>query len=535
MADQQDILFNNLKEIIPKSAYGPNLNMFVIALEGWRRGLSLKFYTKTIKNRLKIRYALSNGEKEVQFQLSLAEHVPKESRKITRSKTITKEYLDKAGIPIPKGRSFTSKHSDQEVIDYANRLGYPLIIKPGNASLGIGVTININDEKTFAKSLRELRESRKDKDDEVIVERHVSGYDTRVFVVGDQVAGAFRRVPANVIGDGKQTIEQLIEKKNKERLKNPHINGSQILVNEDTREFLKKNNYQLNSVPPKGERVFLTSNPLPSLGGDTREVMNELTPETKKVAVNAVKTLDGLSVCGVDIMIDNEGQTNHVLELNSRPNIGGSLFPVEGTPNNVAGKIIDYYFPETASVNMKERKYHMYFDYEKIEEILRAGYAHEVVVPPYPLDDFVAKKLTVSGKVQGVGFRNWVFKTASGRRINGYIKNLKNGNVLIIAAGKEKDVEDFIHVVKTKKTSKIKVTGVKEQDWTEPVKIGFDVIKSQPNVRRLRNELNSLKKKNKELEDQKVKVMSKLKRLEGSSSWKLTAPMRKVVGVMKRK
>lgn len=535
MEAQEDKLFSRLKEIIPKNAYGPNLNMFAIALEGWRRGLKLKFFTKVIKNRVKIRYTLSNEEKEVQFQLSLAEHVPKESRRITRSKTVTKKYLEKAGIPIPKGRSFTSEHSDQEIIDYANKLGYPLIIKPANGSLGIGVTININDEETFAKSLRELRESRKGKDDEIIVEQQVSGYDTRVFVVGDKVAGAFRRVPANVIGDGEHTIQELIEQKNKERIKNPHINGAKIEINEDLKNYLKQSNYDLNSRPSKGERVFLSSNPLPSVGGDTREVTNELSPETKKIAVDAVKTFDSLYVCGVDIMIDDDGKTNHVLELNSRPNIGGCLFPVEGTPNNIAAKIIDFYFPETTSMNTGKDQYHLYFDFEKIEEVLRSDYVREVTVPPYPINDLVAKKLTVSGKVQGVGFRNWVQKIAIGRRINGYVKNLKNGNVLIIAAGKEENMKDFIEVIKAKKTSKINVSEVKEQDWSKPVKLGFEVIRSKPNIKKLRNDLNNVKRKNKELEDQRIKTLEKLKRMESSKSWRVTAPMRNLAKVFNKK
>ena len=52
-------------------------------------------------------------------------------------------------------------------------------------------------------------------------------------------------------------------------------------------------------------------------------------------------------------------------------------------------------------------------------------------------------KITVSGRVQGVCFRYFTHKTALKLNIQGYVKNLYNGNVEAIAIGSEENIEKF--------------------------------------------------------------------------------------------
>lgn len=533
MAEKKYTALENLTNIVPKNMYGPNVTMFVIALEGWRRGLQLKFFTKYVQGRLKIRFALRSEEKEEKFQLSLAEKVPKESRRTTRSKTKTKEYLIDAGIPTPQGKGFSNDVPEEEIIEFAKSIGFPLVIKPANASLGIGVTTNINDEETFIKTLKELRNKRKD--DEVIVEQQVTGEDTRLFVVGDKVVGAFKRAPANVIGDGKHTIKELVDMKNRAREQHPHINGHPIKFTENVKELLKEQNYTVDSVPKSGEKVLLSRNSLVNYGGETVDVTDELTEESKRIAVAAVKTLDSLHVCGVDIMIDNERGTNSVLELNSRPNIGGSVMPFIGTPRDIPKEIVDFYFPESKGTELNEDHYKLVFDFEKIEEMLRSGMVDEVKVPNYPNKPLSMKKLTVSGKVQGVGFRKWVLKLAGNKKLNGFVKNLKNKKVLIVVAGDTEKVNDFIETIKNKKSKDMKVSTVDVEDWNKPVKVGFKIVKNDvKRIKELSAELKQLKQRNRELEELQRKAEKNLAKMENSTSWRITGPMRNVMKVLKK-
>ena len=58
-------------------------------------------------------------------------------------------------------------------------------------------------------------------------------------------------------------------------------------------------------------------------------------------------------------------------------------------------------------------------------------------------------KITVSGIVQGVGFRYYCYKKASEYGINGYVKNLYNGKVELEIEGDEGLINDYIKEVKT--------------------------------------------------------------------------------------
>lgn len=56
--------------------------------------------------------------------------------------------------------------------------------------------------------------------------------------------------------------------------------------------------------------------------------------------------------------------------------------------------------------------------------------------------------ITVSGRVQGVGFRYFVQLTACRLNLTGWCKNLMDGNVQIEVQGVEKDINSFISIIK---------------------------------------------------------------------------------------
>ncbi len=54
---------------------------------------------------------------------------------------------------------------------------------------------------------------------------------------------------------------------------------------------------------------------------------------------------------------------------------------------------------------------------------------------------------TARGRVQRVGYREHVYDEAFERNISGYVKNLKNREVEIVAEGSEQDLRDFINAI----------------------------------------------------------------------------------------
>src|SRR5690606_7644479 len=93
----------------------------------------------------------------------------------------------------------------------------PIVIKPKTTNFGVGVTIFTG---AFSKEDYETAfQLAFQYDETVLIEEFLSGKEYRFLVIGDEVVGVLHRVPANVIGDGKSTIEELVAEKNKHPLR----------------------------------------------------------------------------------------------------------------------------------------------------------------------------------------------------------------------------------------------------------------------------------------------------------------------------
>ena len=64
-------------------------------------------------------------------------------------------------------------------------------------------------------------------------------------------------------------------------------------------------------------------------------------------------------------------------------------------------------------------------------------------------DEIFYKRSFFLGHVQGVGFRSQVFSLAKGFDLTGYIKNLNDGRVELLAEGEELEVLSFVEAVKS--------------------------------------------------------------------------------------
>ncbi len=83
--------------------------------------------------------------------------------------------------------------------------------------------------------------------------------------------------------------------------------------------------------------------------------------------------------------------------------------------------------------------------------------------------------LIISGKVQGVFYRDFARTEAEKRDITGYVKNLRNGNVEIIAEGEDRNVEKFAAICrKGPLMAFVKGTEIKEEPPTGEFE-GFDI------------------------------------------------------------
>ncbi len=287
---------------------------------------------------------LGYGVNQARFQATITDKTSNIAVDIACNKELTKKMLYNAAIPVAKGDIVIDEEDLKRCID---RIGFPIVLKPLDGNHGKGASINVKNMEDALAGLEFAKKySRK-----VIVERFITGYDFRVLVIDNKVVAAAQRVPANVKGDGKHTVQELIDKENLDpRRGYGHENVlTEITVDRDTTDLLDKMGYTLDTIPKKGEIVYLKSTANLSTGGTSIDVTDMMHPENIFLSERISRVI-GLDVCGIDIMAENLTQPlkengGVILEVNAAPGFRMHLAPAEGLPRNVAAPVIDMLYP----------------------------------------------------------------------------------------------------------------------------------------------------------------------------------------------
>jgi cyanophycin synthetase len=287
---------------------------------------------------------LGYGINQMRFQATITCKTSSIAVDIACNKEQTKKMLDANSIPVANGGICVDQEDLDEVI---RKIGYPIVIKPLDGNHGKGASINVKTREDAVEGLAYAKKY----SHRVIVEKFITGYDFRVLIIDNKLVAAAKREPAHVKGDGKQTIQQLIDETNLDpRRGYGHENVlTQIDVDRDTTDLLEKLNYTLETVPKKDEVVYLKSTANLSTGGTSIDVTDMMHPENIFLCERISRVI-GLDVCGVDIMAENLTQPlkengGCILEVNAAPGFRMHLAPSEGLPRNVAAPVIDMLYP----------------------------------------------------------------------------------------------------------------------------------------------------------------------------------------------
>ena len=259
-------------------------------------------------------------------------------------KDATKRLLTDARIPVPMGEIVETVENLEDVI---HQIGFPLVLKPLDGNHGKGATIGISSlEEAIGAFHRAKQFSQK-----VIVEKMIPGSDFRALVVNYQFVAGALRTPASISGDGEHSICELIDRVNNDPKRGKEHNNvlTEISIDDVCLELLAKNGYDLDSVPARGEIVFLKPTANLSTGGTAEDVTDKVHPQNKALFERIARTV-GLDICGIDIMApdlttpirENGGA---VIEVNAAPGLRMHLEPTIGQPRNVAKPIVDMLFP----------------------------------------------------------------------------------------------------------------------------------------------------------------------------------------------
>jgi cyanophycin synthetase len=288
---------------------------------------------------------LGQGRKQQRFQATVTGRTSLVGHGIADDKDWTKQILGDAGIPVPKGRIV---YSWEQAEAAAEAIGYPVAVKPLVGNHGRGVTTNVRD----TAELREAYDAAYQRDESVIVETFIRGEDHRLLVVDGKLVAAARRRPAHVTGDGRATLQQLIDCENADPRRGVgHENLlTRIDVDHQTERLIQQAGLTLDSVIPDGEVVYLKSTANLSTGGTATDITDDVHPEVR-YAAERIGRLIGLDIIGIDLLAETltrplEEQSAGVVEVNAGPGFRMHLSPTHGQGRDVGRHVVDMLFPD---------------------------------------------------------------------------------------------------------------------------------------------------------------------------------------------
>ncbi len=270
---------------------------------------------------------------------------------IAQDKDETKRVLGNIGLPVPGGDAVRTAEA---AVDVAEAIGYPVIVKPLDASHGRGISSRLDDEGALRDAFEVAREYGR----RVVVEKFATGTDHRVLVVNGKVVACAERVPARVIGDGVHTIRQLVDVANRDPRRG--VGHTKILtrlpLDDQTIVFLAKHGRTPESVPAEGAEVFLRPTANLSTGGTSIDRTDEMHPDNVTACEMAAAAV-GLDIAGIDVMtpdISTPFRENGavIIEVNAGPGIRMHTHPTEGTPRAVGAPIVDMLYPPGSEVDI---------------------------------------------------------------------------------------------------------------------------------------------------------------------------------------
>ncbi|MGY1828690.1 MULTISPECIES: N-acetylglutaminylglutamine synthetase [unclassified Blastococcus] len=277
---------------------------------------------------------LSLGGRSVLTRESLSEFTSAVAMSRCDDKRVTRRIMERAGVRVARG-ALACEGDLGEATALLREVGQ-VVVKPARGEQGRGITVGVCDEEGLARAVDVALHFCPD----VLVEELVPGQDLRVVVIDRSVVAAAVRRPAEVVGDGRNSVTDLVRATSRRR-ERATGGESRIPLDDTTSEVVAEAGYGMDDVPPNGERIQVRRTANLHTGGTIEDVTDELHPGIAAAAVRAASALD-IPVTGIDFLVPDVAGPDYVfIEANERPGLANH------EPRPTAERFVDLLFPET--------------------------------------------------------------------------------------------------------------------------------------------------------------------------------------------
>ena len=319
----------------------PSIFLQPIIEEAKSRGIDCHLLLEVSRNYAILRY----GNHEEYINNTLTNYIGSATNLMLKNKYFQSVLLAEKGYITPKTQIvYLEKSKRDEFIQNFNQ--FPCVVKPLDNYSGKGITVNIKNHSDLEKAIELACDMSIKHKDRCIVQEMFNGKEEyRLLVIGNKEVFFVKRTPFRVIGDGKHSIQELIQIYNYNAINSTRV----VEIGDSILNTLKEHSLTLDYVPTDKEIIQLSYKANSHDGGSSEEMTDFLPDVLKQFAIKL--SLDfNLPVVGIDIITNDINNPNQcILELNLVPGLTIHNNPTFGTPTKPQKAIIDLLFPETIS------------------------------------------------------------------------------------------------------------------------------------------------------------------------------------------
>lgn len=309
------------------------LNVYarIIIDEARRRGIAVEI----VDARAGL-FCLTFGGRSLLCRESLSQLTSATTMSICDDKELTRRILVQHGIRVPRQRVAGTPTENAAFLKICQRL----VVKPARGEQGQGVSVDLTSPMEVEKAVEKARRQ----GGRVLLEEYVTGEDLRLVVIDHQVVAAAIRRPAQVQGDGRRTIRQLIEKQSRRRAAATQ-GESRIPLDGETKRCVALAGYEMDAILRDGVVLMVRKTANLHTGGTIHDVTDRVHPAILEAGVQATRALD-IPVVGLDFIVPDINRPEyHFIEANERPGLANH------EPQPTAQRFVDLLFPQSTTDN----------------------------------------------------------------------------------------------------------------------------------------------------------------------------------------